>query len=63
MSLVEGSSEMGAFRDLFSDVFRSPSIQKYISYEGNAFLKIFKIESKFSNGKKKKITEYFWFLR
>ena len=49
MLLVEGSSETVIFRYLFNNVFRSPNVQKYISYEGRLFfLKRVKSESSLS---------------
>ena len=60
MLLVEGSSETGLFRHLSNHVFWSPSVKKYIHYEGQFFLKVFKIESKFRK-RKKKFRIYFWF--
>ena len=38
MSLVKGSSETGRFSHLFNDVFPSPEIKKYISYQGHPFV-------------------------
>ena len=40
MLLLEGSTETELFRDLSSHVFRSPSVQKYISFVGHAFFEI-----------------------
>ena len=37
MLLVEGSSDTGLFRKLSKQVFRSPEVQKYISYTGHLF--------------------------
>ena len=37
MLLVEVSSETGFFIHLSNHIFRSPSVQKYISYEGHIF--------------------------
>ena len=37
MLVVEESSEMSLFRHLSNHVFRSPLVQKYISYEGHPF--------------------------
>ena len=37
MLLVEASSETGLFRHFSNYVFRSPLVQKYISYEGHLF--------------------------
>ena len=59
MLLVEGSSEAGLFRYLSNHVFRSPLCQKYISYEGRPFLKMFKIESRFPK-KQQKIGKMFF---
>ena len=53
MLLVEGFSGRGLFRNLPEHVFWSPLMQKYVSYEGHLFLKMFKIESKFRKVKKK----------
>ena len=39
--LVEVSFETGLFRYLFKHVFGNLEVQKYISYEGHLFLKIF----------------------
>ena len=39
----EGISEKRLFRDLFNDVFRNPYYGKYICYDGDLFLKMFKI--------------------
>ena len=52
MLLVEGSSETGPFRNLSNHIFRSPEVQKYISYEGHLCLKMFTIEYKFRQCKK-----------
>ena len=53
MSLVEVSSETRLFRHLKNHVFRSPSVQKNISYEGHFVLKIFKVDSKFRKCRRK----------
>ena len=54
------SSETGLFRHLFNDVFRSPSIQKHISYEGHTFLKkSLKLDLDSENAKKKKMKKSF----
>ena len=47
--VFEGSSEKGLFIHLSNIVFRSPLVQKHISYEGHffVFLKMFKIKSGF----------------
>ena len=37
MLLVEESSEIGFFRKLSNNVFWSPYLRKYISYEGHIF--------------------------
>ena len=39
MLLNEGSSTTGLFRHLSNHVFRSPSVQKYIGFEGHLLLK------------------------
>ena len=53
MLLVKDSSETGLFRHLSNHVVPSQSVQKYISYEGHLFFKMFKLQSKFRNFKKK----------
>ena len=53
MLLVEEFSQTGLFRHLSNHVFHSPYGQKYISYEGHLFLKMFKIDSNFRKCKKK----------
>ena len=50
--LVQGSSETGLFRHLSNHVFRSSYVQNYISYEGNFFRKIFKLDLNLESGKK-----------
>ena len=53
MLSVEGSSETRPFRHLCNDVFRSPYLQKYSSYEGKTFYeKCSKFQIDFENGKK-----------
>ena len=52
MLLVGGSSERGLFRHLSKQTFRSPSVQKYISYEGIFFRKCSKLNLNLENGKK-----------
>ena len=53
MLLVEGCSERGLFRHLSKQVFWSPSVQKYISYEGPFFLrKCSKLDLNLENEKK-----------
>ena len=55
MLLVKGSSETGLFILLSNHVFRSPQVQKYISYEGHFFcVEMFKMKFKFQKCKKNK---------
>ena len=54
MLLVEGSSEMGHFRHLSNQVFRSLKFKNTSAMSAILFLKMFKTESKFTNSKKKK---------
>ena len=58
----EKFSEKGLFRHLSHHVFRSPEVQKNMSYESHLFFKMFKVESKFRKCKKK-LGRYFSFLR
>ena len=44
---VDGSSQTGLFRHLFTHVFRDPYFRKYISFEGHICLKIFKVWCRF----------------
>ena len=47
MLLVEGSSETTLLRRLSDHVFRSPSVQKYMCYEGHPFFENFqKVQKK-----------------
>ena len=51
---VEGSSKTRLFRHLSNDVFWSPWLRKYISYEGHPFFgKCVKIDIDLKNAKKK----------
>ena len=52
MLLVKGLFETGLFRHLSNYVYWSRKVQKYISYKGHLFLKMFKLESKFRKLKK-----------
>ena len=50
MFLVEGSSETGLFRHLSNHIFRSPSVQKHIIYQGHLlFWKCCKFNQDFHN--------------
>ena len=50
---VEGSSELRLFRHLSNNVFRSPYVQKYMSYEGHSFFwKCSKLNVNFENAKR-----------
>ena len=52
---VEGSSKTRLFRHLSNDVFWSPWLRKYISYEGHPFFgKCVKIDIDLKNAKKNK---------
>ena len=63
MSLVEGSPETGLYRHLSKLVFQSPSVQKYISYEGHPFFENgSKLNINLQNAKEK-IEKDFCFLR
>ena len=59
MLLVEGSSETALFRQISSHVFRSPQVQKCISYEGHLILETFKIKFTFQKSKKKNYKIFF----
>ena len=62
MSLVEGSPETGLYRHLSKLVFQSPSVQKYISYEGHPFFENgSKSNKNLQNAKEKLRNDFFLF--